>query len=45
MKFNMINKLITEHNLTNDEFKIILEKSQIMRYNACVILAEEYNFN
>ena len=26
-------------------FKIILKKSQNMRYNACVILAEEYNFN
>ena len=27
------------------ELKIILEKSQNMRYGACVILAEEYNIN
>ena len=27
------------------QFEMILIKSQNMRYNACVILAEEYNFN
>jgi hypothetical protein len=27
------------------QFKIILKKSQNMRYNACIILAEEYNLN
>ena len=29
----------------SEQFKIILVKSQNMRYNACIILAEEYNLN
>ena len=46
MKFNMINKLITEHNLTNDEFKIILETNEFdedLRINADKIRREYYD--
>jgi hypothetical protein len=39
-------RIIVERECSNSgQFKIILVKSQNMRYNACVILAEEYNFN
>ena len=39
-------RIIFERECSNSwQFKIILVKSQNMRYNACVILAEEYNFN
>ena len=39
-------RIIVERECSNSgQFKIILVKSQNMRYNTCVILAEEYNFN
>lgn len=39
-------RIVVERECSNSEqFIIILEKSQNMRYDACVILAEEYSFN